>query len=65
MPMTENITQTAKFTAKASVLADNAKIWSRLYAGVLATDVFISPPPGRAWLAPVTAHSIPVTGASL
>ena len=30
-PMTENITQTAKFTAKATVLAVSAEICSRLY----------------------------------
>jgi hypothetical protein len=36
--MTENITQMAKFTAKASVLAVNARICCRLYRGLLVSD---------------------------
>jgi len=37
--MTENITQTAKFTANASVLAASAEICSRLYPGFPASNV--------------------------
>src|SRR5512141_1690294 len=44
IPMTENITQTAKFTAKASVLADSAEICSRLYPGLLVSAVVTIPP---------------------
>jgi hypothetical protein len=40
--MTENITQTAKFTAKASVLIDSAAICSRLSPGLLTADVVTS-----------------------
>ena len=39
IPMTENITQTAKFTAKASVLIVSAEICSRLSPGLPAVDV--------------------------
>jgi hypothetical protein len=41
--MTENITQTAKFTAKASVLALNAEICSRLYPGLPVAAVVTAP----------------------
>ena len=41
IPMTENITQTAKFTAKASVLIDSAAICSRLTPGVVAVVVVV------------------------
>jgi hypothetical protein len=40
--MTENMTQTAKFTAKASVLAVKAEICSRLYRGLVTVDVVTS-----------------------
>src|SRR5512134_472241 len=43
-PMTENITQTAKLTAKAIVLAVSAEICSRLYAGLLVLAVVTVPP---------------------
>jgi hypothetical protein len=36
MPMTENITQTAKFTAKASELIESAAICSRLAPSLAA-----------------------------
>src|SRR6476619_7952862 len=42
IPMTENITQTAKFTAKASVLAASAEICSRLYVTLRTAGAFTS-----------------------
>src|SRR6266508_5883637 len=42
IPMTENITQTAKFTAKASVLAASAETCSRLYSTLFTVDVVTS-----------------------
>src|SRR6266498_2617530 len=42
IPITENITQTAKFTAKASVLAASAETCSRLYSTLFTVDVVTS-----------------------
>ena len=42
--MTENITQTAKFTAKASVFIASTEICSRLYPGLLTVVVLTSSP---------------------
>ena len=65
IPMTENITQTAKFTAKASVLIVSAEICSRLSPGLVAVDVVTSFSPQVVRTARRRSrHSMPVAGAS-